>query len=118
MSLTKVLVFLDSARWEGRDFLEDLVKSLQTNEELKKLVTALSRRISAFEDRIWELALSEELAEEEVALHVNLALTATRPIIGNYFNSVGGSCGEPWDQGPRGRRSTSLHPGRSGKTLN
>ena len=42
MSLTKVLVFLDSARREGRDFLEDLVKSLQTNEELKKLVTALS----------------------------------------------------------------------------
>ena len=88
MSLTKVLVFLDSARWEGCDFLEDLVKSLQINEELKKLVTALSGWISAFEDHIWELALSEELAEEEVALHVNLALTATRPIIGNYFNGV------------------------------
>ena len=88
MSLTKVLVFLDSARWEGRDFLEDLVKNLQTNEELKKLVTALSRWISAFEDCIWELALSEELAEEEVALHVNLALTTTRPVIGNYFNGV------------------------------
>ena len=88
MSLTKVLVFLDSVRREGRDFLEDLVKSLQTNEELKKLVTALSRQISAFEDCVWELALSEELAEEEVALHVNLALTATRPVIGNYFNGV------------------------------
>ena len=44
MSLTKVLVFLDSARQEGCDFLEDLVKSLQTNEELKKLVTTLSGR--------------------------------------------------------------------------
>ena len=88
MSLTKVLVFLDSVRWEGRDFLEDLVKSLQTNEELKKLVTALSKRISAFQDHVWELALSKELAEEEVALHVNLALTATRPIIGNYFKGV------------------------------
>ena len=88
MSLTKVFVFLDSARREGRDFLEDLVKSLQTNEELKTLVTALSRQISAFKDHIWELALSKELAEEEVALHVNLALTATRPIIGNYFNGV------------------------------
>ena len=43
MSLTKVLVFLDSVRREGCDFLEDLVKSLQTNEELKKLVTALSK---------------------------------------------------------------------------
>ena len=69
-------------------FLEDLTKSLQTDEELKKLLTALSKRISAFEDHIWELALSKELAEEEVALHVNLALTATRPIIGNYFNGV------------------------------
>ena len=88
MSLSKVLVFLDSARQEGRDFLEDLVKSLQTNEELKKLVTALSKWISAFEDHVWELALSKELAEEEVALCVNLALTATRPIIGNYFNGV------------------------------
>ena len=88
MSLTKMLVFLDSARWEGRDFLEDLVKSLQTNEELKKLVTALSKWISAFEDHVWELALSKELAEEEVALHVNLALTTTRPVIGNYFNGV------------------------------
>ena len=88
MSLTKVLVFLDNARWEGRDFLEDLVKSLQTNEEIKRLVTALSKRISAFEDRIWELALSKELAEEEVALRVNLALTTTRPIVGNYFNRV------------------------------
>ena len=88
MSLTKVLVFLDSARREGHDFLEDLVKSLQTNEELKKLVTTLSGQISAFEDRVWELALSEELAEEEVALRVNLALTATRPIVGNYFNGV------------------------------
>ena len=88
MSLTKVLVFLASARREGRNFLEDLVKSLQTNEELKKLVTTLSRQISAFEDCIWELALSEELAEEEVALRVNLALTATRPDIGNYFNGV------------------------------
>ena len=88
MSLTKVLVFLDSARREGCDFLEDLVKSLQTNEELKKLVTALSKQISAFEDHVWELALSKELAEEEVALLVNLALTATRPIIGNYFNEV------------------------------
>ena len=86
MSLTKVLVFLDSVKWEGRDFLEDLVKSLQTNEELTKLVTALSKRISAFEDHIWELALSKVLAEEEVAHHVNLALTATRPVIGNYFN--------------------------------
>ena len=88
MSLTKVLVFLDSVRQEGHDFLEDLVKSLQTNEELKKLVTALSRWISAFEDCTWELALSKELAEEEVALHVNLTLTATRPVIGNYFNRV------------------------------
>ena len=44
--------------------------------------------ISAFKDCIWELALSEELADEEVALHVNLALTATRPIMGNYFNRV------------------------------
>ena len=88
MSLTKVLVFLGSARWEGHNFLEDLVKSLQTNEELKKLVTALSRQISAFEDHVWELALFKELAEEEVALQVNLALTATRPIIGNYFNGV------------------------------
>ena len=88
MSLTKVLVFLDSVRQEGCNFLEDLVESLQTNEELKKLVTALSRQISAFEDHVWELALSKELAEEEVALHVNLALTATRPVIGNYFNGV------------------------------
>ena len=50
MSLTKVLVFLDSVRREGHNFLEDLVKSLQTNEELKKLVTGLSRWISTFED--------------------------------------------------------------------
>ena len=104
MSLTKVLVFLDSVRQEGRNLLEDLVKSLQINKELKKLVTTLSRQISAFEDRVWELALSEELAEEEVALRVNLALTATRPFVGNYFNSVGGSRGKPWDQGPQGRR--------------
>ena len=88
MSLTKVLVFLDSARREGRNFLEDLVKSLQTNEELRKLDTALSKWISAFEDHVWELALSRELAEEEVALHVNLALTASRPVIGNHFNGV------------------------------
>ena len=88
MSLTKVLVFLDSVRRVGCDFLEDLVKSLQTNEELKKLITALSKRISAFEDHVWELALSKELAEEEVALCVNLALTATRPIIRNFFNGV------------------------------
>ena len=45
--------------------------------ELKKLVTALSKQIAAFEDHIWELALSKELAEEEVALCVNLTLTAT-----------------------------------------
>ena len=83
-----MLVFLDSVRREGCNFLEDLVKSLQTNEELKKLVTALSRQISASKDHVWELALSKELAEEEVALCVNLALTATRPIIGNYFNGV------------------------------
>ena len=88
MSLTKVLVFLDSARWEGRDFLEDLVKSLQANEELKKLVTALSKWISAFEDHVWKLALSKELSEEEVALCLILALTATGPVIGNYFNGV------------------------------
>ena len=88
MSLTKVLVFLDCARREGRNFLEDFVRSLQTNEELKKLVTVLSKWISAFEDHIWELALSKQLAEEEVALHVNLALTATRPVIGNYFNGM------------------------------
>ena len=88
MSVTKVLVFLDCARQEGRDFLEDLVKSLQTDEELKKLLTALSKQISAFEDHVWDLALSKELAEEEVALRVNLALTATRPVIGNYFNGV------------------------------
>ena len=88
MSLTKVLVFLDSVRREGHDFLEDLVKSLQTNEELKKLVTALSKWISAFEDHVRELALSKELAKEEVALRVNLALTTTRPVIANYFNGV------------------------------
>ena len=88
MSITKVLVFLDCARREGRDFLEDLVKSLQTDEDLKKLLTALFKWISAFEDHIWELALSKELAKEEVALHINLALMATRPIIGNYFNGV------------------------------
>ena len=88
MSVTKVLVFLDCVRQEGHDFLEDLIKSLQTDEELKKLLTVLSKRISAFEDHVWELALSKELAEEEVALHVNLALTATRPVIGNYFNGV------------------------------
>ena len=68
--------------------MEDLTKSLQTDEELKKLLTALSKQISAFEDHVWALALSKELAEEEVALCVNLALMATRPIIGNYFNGV------------------------------
>ena len=70
MSVTKVLVFLDCTRQEGRDFLEDLTKSLQTDEELKKLLTALFKWISAFKDHIWELALSKELAEKEVALHV------------------------------------------------
>ena len=65
-----------------------MVKSLQTNEELKKLLTALSKWISALVDHVWDLALSKELAEEEVALHVNLALMATRPAIGNYFNRV------------------------------
>ena len=88
MSVTKVLVFLDCARREGCDLLEDLVKSLQTDEELKKLLTALSEQISAFKDHIWNLALSKELAKEEVALRVNLALMATRPVIGNYFNGV------------------------------
>ena len=88
MSLTKVLVFLNCARWEGCGFLEDRVKSLQSNEEFKKLITSLSKWISAFEDCVWELALSEELAEEEVALRVNLALTATRPMVGNYFSRV------------------------------
>ena len=88
MSVTKVLVFLDCVRREGCDFLEGLTKSLQTDEELKKLLTVLSKQISAFEDHVWELALFKELAEEEVALHVNLALTATRSIIGNYFNGV------------------------------
>ena len=73
---------------EGSDFLEDLVKSLQTDEELKKLLTVLSKRISTFEDHVWELAVSKKLAEEEVALRINLALTATRPTIGNYFNGV------------------------------
>ena len=68
--------------------MEDLTKSLETDEELKKLLTVLSKQISAFEDHVWELALSKELAEEEVALRVKLALTATRPIIGNYFNGV------------------------------
>ena len=52
------------------------------------MITALSEQISAFEDCIWELALSEELVEEEVALRVNLALTATRPVVGNYFSGV------------------------------
>ena len=47
MSVTKVLVFLDCARREDRDFYEDLTKSLQTDEELKKLLTALSKWISA-----------------------------------------------------------------------
>ena len=88
ISLTKVLVFLDSARREGHDFLEDQVRSLQSSEEFRKLVIALSGQISAFEDHVWELALFNELAEEEVALWVNLALTATRPIVGNYFNGV------------------------------
>ena len=60
MSITKVLVILDCTRREGRDFLEDLVKSLQTDEELKKLLTALSKWISAFEDHFWKLALSKE----------------------------------------------------------
>ena len=88
ISLTKVMVFLDCARQEGHDFLEDQVKSLQSDEEFKKLITALLEQISACEDHIWELALSEELAEEEVALHVNLALTATRPMVGNYFGGI------------------------------
>ena len=88
MSVTKVLVFLDCARREGHDFLEDLTESLQADEELKKLLTALSKWISAFEDHVWELALSKELAKKEVALHVILALTATRPIIVNYFKGV------------------------------
>ena len=88
MSVTKVLVFLDCMRREGHNFLEDLTKSLQTDEELKKLLTALSKRISAFKDHVWELALSKELAKKEVALRVNLALTATRPVMENYFNGV------------------------------
>ena len=103
MSVTKVLVFLDCMRREGHNFLEDLTKSLQTEKKLKKLLTALSKWISAFEDHAWELALSKELAKEDLALHVNLALTATRPIIGNYFNGgAGGPCGEPGDQDPSG----------------
>ena len=88
MSVTKMLVFLDCARREGHNFLEDLVKSLQTDEELKKLLNVLSKQISAFKDHIWSLALSKELAKEQVALCVNLALTATRPVMGNYFNRV------------------------------
>ena len=75
---------MDCARQEGRNFLEDRVKSLQSDEEFKKLITSLSEQISAFKDHVWELALSEELAEEEIALCVNLALTATQPVVGNW----------------------------------
>ena len=38
--LTIVMVFLDCARWEDRDFLEDQVKSLKSDEEFRKLITA------------------------------------------------------------------------------
>ena len=106
MSLTKVLVFMDCARQKGRDFLEDRVKSLQSDEEFKKFIISLSEWISAFEDCIWELALSEELAEEEVALRVNLALTATRPVVGNYFSKVLEGLGG--DSGSRSMRTRIL----------
>ena len=100
MSVTKVLVFLDCARREGHDFLEDLVKSLQTDEELKKLLTALTKRISAFEDHIWSLALSEELAEEEVAL-CESGSHGNQTHHGKLFQwGAGGPHGEPRDQNP------------------
>ena len=92
MSATKVSVFLDCARREGCDFLEDLVKSLQTNKELKKLLDALSEWISAFEDHIWELALSRVSQGggsppcESGSHHRKL-----------LQRGVGGSRGEPWD---------------------
>ena len=101
ISATKVLVFLDCTRREGRDFLEDLVKSLQTNKELKKLLDALSKWISAFEDHVWELALSKELAEEEVAPPCESGshghLTHHRKLL---QLGAGGSRGESWDQNP------------------
>ena len=50
-SLTKVLVFLDCVRCNGQDFLEDRVKGLQSNEEFKKLISALSERISNYDGK-------------------------------------------------------------------
>ena len=96
-----MLVFLDCARQKGCDFLEDLTKSLQTDEELKKLLTALSKPISAFEDHIWELALSKELAEEEVALHVKSGSHGHQAHHRQLLQwDAGGPCGEPRDQNP------------------
>ena len=64
------------------------MKNLQSDEEFKKLITALSEQISTFENHIWELALSDKHAEEDIALDVNIAITATRPIVGNYFRGI------------------------------
>ena len=88
MSLTKVLVFLDIGGGKVATFWRTQLRASRPTRNLRSWSLALSRWISAFEDRVWELALSAELAEEEVALRVNLALATTRPIIGNYFDGV------------------------------
>ena len=70
------------------------MKNLQSNEEFKKLVTALSELILTYESHIWGLALSDELAEEEVVLHINLALWPPDPlwetISGEYWKALWG----------------------------
>ena len=101
MSVTKVLVFLDCTRQEGHDFLEDLTKSLQTDEELKKLLTALSKWISAFKDHIWELALSKELSQGGGGPPYESGSHGHQAHHRKLFQwGAGGPCGEPGDQDP------------------
>ena len=68
--------------------MEDQVTTLQSDEEFKKFITALSEWISSYESHIWKLVLSDELADKEVALRVNLTLTATQLVVGNYFGVI------------------------------
>ena len=85
LKLALLLTQLNAAREEMEKFIQFCLEELQSQQEMKNLVTELSSRITDHRGKVCQLLRSEPLRHAEVALLILVGMAADWPLKSNFF---------------------------------
>ena len=84
----KVTLPLEAARGDMEELMQSCLQELSSQTESRKLIGALSQKLTNHASHVQELVQVPELTEGEVSLRVIIGLGAHQPLKANFFPGI------------------------------